>query len=104
MSPRRRRRKPQPLEALDWEPWIFGHLWQRTARNEVTHQRFVQLEALARDFMVEHPNAVTMAIATARAKHENPGLVEVFEALHPVLKQYAATKGIELVDYDPSPY
>lgn len=103
MSPHRSR-KPQPLEELNWPAWVHAHLWLRTPRNEVTHDRFVQLEALARDFMAEHPGAVAAAIDEARAKHADPGLEEVFEVLHPKLKTFAATRGIELTDYDPSPY
>lgn len=70
---RRRRRKPQSLEELNWEAWIHGHLWLRTARNEVTHERFIQLEALAKDFMVKHPDAVATAIAAARDKCDDLG-------------------------------
>jgi len=101
---RRRRRKPQTLEDLNWPAWVHAHLWQRTPRNEISHERFVQLEALARDFMAEHPDATAAAIDEARAKHEDPGLEDVFEILHPTLKEYAAARGIELVDFDPSPY
>jgi len=93
MSRRRRRRKPLVLEELDWPTWVHSHLWLRTPRNEITHERFVRLEALARDFMVEHPGAVATAIAEARARHEDPGLVEVFEVMHPKLKTFAAASG-----------
>lgn len=99
-----RHRKPHPLEEQNWEHWILNYVWNRTARNEVTHERFTQLEALAKDFIVKHPAAVTTAIAKARAKDEDPGLDEVLDLLHPKLKAFAATRGIELVDYDPSPY
>jgi len=101
---RRRRRKPLVLEELNWEAWIHGHCWLRTARNEITDRRFRELEALAKDFMAAYPDAVTMAIAEARNRHEDPGLEEVFEVLHPVLKTFAAEHGIELVGFDPSPY
>lgn len=104
MSPRRRRRKPLVLEEMNWSHWILNHTWDRTPRDQVSHDRFVELEALARDFLIEHPTAVASAIAAARAGHEDPGIEEVFEALHPALKAFAATRGIELVDYDPSPY
>lgn len=101
---RRRRRKPPPLEELDWVTWVHAHCWLRTPRNEVTHERFVELEALSKSFLVENPGAVKTAIAAARATDADPGISEVCELLHPLLKQYAAEHDIELVDFDPSPY
>lgn len=83
---------------------MLNYAWDRTARDELSPERFTKLEKLVKDFMIEQPDAVPMAIAAARAGCEDPGLAEVFEILRPVLKSYAATKGIELVDYDPSPY
>lgn len=98
------RRRPFSLENFDWNHLLLDHCWQRTLRREVTHARLVELEQLVRDFVIRHPHAVEHSIAEARARSDDPGMEDVFEILHPLLKAFALERGIDLTDNDPVPY